>query len=206
MSTYLNFFPLEAAGLVTFVSVINDTVAQVARRQESGGKKKKEEELMSLFISDDLSRGSAISYFCARQMVSVRRTEQADALLSTRRGHWRPLQPLPRNSPVRSEPALCLHIKLFPDIRRRAPLFQPRPSEGGDGGERPLGDAAGGVQGSGLRAVGQPPVREAHGANSCRGETLTPLNAPASKQRGAEHMPVRRGGGSGGAKGTKDAE
>lgn len=152
--------------------------------------KKTAQELVSLFITDDLSRGSGISYFCARLMVNVRHTEQADALLSTRRGH---LRPLPRNALVCSEPALCLHIKLFRDIRWRAWFFQPRPGEAGDGGERPLGDAAGGVQGSGLRAVGQPPEREAHGANSCRSETLTPLNAVASKQRGAEHMPVRRG-------------
>lgn len=175
----------------------------VGRR--SGGLKKKEQELVSLFITDDLSRGSGISYFCARQMVSVLHTEQADALLSTRRGYSLPLKPLPRNALVCSEPALCLHIKLFADIRWRAPFFQPRPSKGGDGGERPQGEAARGVQGSGLRAVGQPPEKEAHGANSCRGETLTPLNAPASKQRGAEHMPVRRGR-MGEAKETKEAE
>lgn len=47
-----------------------------------------------------------------------------------------------------------------------------------------------GVWSSGLRAVGQPPEGEAHGANSCHGETLTPLNARSSKQRWAEHMPV----------------
>lgn len=47
-----------------------------------------------------------------------------------------------------------------------------------------------GVWSSGLRAVGQPPEGEAHGANSCRGEMLTPLNAPSSKQRWAEHMPM----------------
>lgn len=31
---------------------------------------------------------------------------------------------------------------------------------------------------------------EAHGANSCHGEMLTPLNAQSSKQRRAGHMPV----------------
>lgn len=36
---------------------------------------------------------------------------------------------------------------------------------------------------------------EAHGANSCHGETLTPLNAQSSKQRWAEHMPARGGKG-----------
>lgn len=80
----------EAAGLVTAVCLINETVAKVATGLL---KKKKQRELVSLFITDDLSRGSGISYFCARQMVSVRRTEQEDALLSTRRGYSRPLRP-----------------------------------------------------------------------------------------------------------------
>lgn len=154
---------------------------------------------MSLFITDDLSRGSGISYFCTRQMVSVRRTEQADALLSTRRGHSRPLRPAAKECPPSAQSqdsVFALNRFLIYDRDPRS--FQPGPSEGGDGGQRPLGDAAGGVRGSGLRAVGQPPEREAHGANSCRGETLTPLNAPASKQRRAEHMPVRRGAGGGG--------
>lgn len=47
-----------------------------------------------------------------------------------------------------------------------------------------------GVWSSGLRAVGQPPEGEAHGANSCHGETLTPINAQSSKQRWDEHMPM----------------
>lgn len=47
-----------------------------------------------------------------------------------------------------------------------------------------------GVWSSGLRAVGQPPEGEAHGANSCYGETLTPLNAQSSKQHWDEHMPM----------------
>lgn len=55
-----------------------------------------------------------------------------------------------------------------------------------------------GVWSCGLRAVGQPPEGEAHGANSCHGETLTPLNAQSSKQHWAAHMPMgERGWGRG---------
>lgn len=41
---------------------------------------------------------------------------------------------------------------------------------------------------------------KAHGANSCHGEMLTPLNALSSKQRRVEHMPR----GSTGEKGELD--
>ena len=40
-----------------------------------------------------------------------------------------------------------------------------------------MGEGLGGMQGGGVRAVGQPPEGKAHGANSCRCEMLTPLNA-----------------------------
>lgn len=94
-------------------------------------------------------------------------------------------------APTRShqlKPELCLHIKVVSDTRSR---LQPRPSEGGERKEgNVLGGTLEGVWSSGLRAVGQPPEGEAHGANSCHGETLTPLNAQPSKQRWAEHMPM----------------
>lgn len=78
---------------------------------------------------------------------------------------------------------MCLCIKMASDTCSR-------PS---NGIKRKDGEVLRGMQegvwSSGLRAVGQPPEGEAHGANSCRGETLTPLNVQSSKQRWAEHMP-----------------
>lgn len=76
-------------------------------------------------------------------------------------------------------------------IYDRGYCFKPRPSvRGADGGKGPQGGAPGCVKQ--WPACRRPAARgrEAHGANSCHGETLTPLNAPSGKQRRAGHMPV----------------
>ena len=87
------------------------------------------------------------------------------------------------------KPEPCLHIKMVSDIRSRL-LVATKAKRRGEREARVLRGMLQGVWSSGLRAVGQPPEGEAHGANSCHGETLTPLNAPSSKQRWAEHMPM----------------
>lgn len=60
----------------------------------------------------------------------------------------------------------------------------------GWGGAGPQGGALGCAKQ--WLACRRPDAREgeAHGANSCHGETLTPLNAQSGKQRWAGHMPV----------------
>lgn len=61
--------------------------------------------------------------------------------------------------------------------------------QGADAGKCPQGGAPGCVKR--WPACRRPAARggEAHGANSCHSETLTPLNARSGKQRRAGHMP-----------------
>lgn len=89
------------------------------------------------------------------------------------------------------KPGWCLHIRMVSDPRSRLLVVSTEAKRAGreEGGEGPQGMLEG-VWSSGLRAVGQPPEGEAHGANSCHGEMLTPLNVQSSKQRWAEHMPM----------------
>lgn len=84
----------------------------------------------------------------------------------------------------------CLRIKLLSDIWPRLLFPTKAKCRGADGGTGPQGGAPGCVKQ--WPACCRPAARGegAHGANSCHGETLTPLNAQSGKHRRAGHMPV----------------